>query len=81
MSYTVQKWGHSLAVRILHKVHGKSEPRSRGTEVEVEVRAGEVVIRPKKLRKHYKLSELLAKCKGPNPHREAWAKPMGKELI
>jgi AbrB family looped-hinge helix DNA binding protein len=54
-----------------------------GTEVEFDTSGGVLTIRPKRRRRpKYTLAELLAKAKGPNPHKELMNDaPRGREII
>ena len=58
---TIQKWGNSLAVRILMILASRLGVRA-GTSVELVARAGAIVVRPKG-RAKYRLKELLKKCR------------------
>ena len=77
---TVQKWGNSLGIRIPKSVAEQVDLKS-GSEVEFETNGGVLTLRPKRRRRHT-LAALLAKAKGPSPHR-ALAKdgPVGRELL
>lgn len=77
---TVQMWGNTRAVRI-PKAIANELGLEAGTEVALEKSAQGLVIKPLKRRKSYKLSELLAQCKGKNPHREMIRGRAGKELF
>jgi len=82
MSSTVQKWGNSLGIRV-PKAVAEQVNLANGTQIEFDTTGGVLTIRPKRRRrKKYKLSELLAKVKGPSPHRE-WINdpPVGRELL
>jgi antitoxin MazE len=81
MSTTVQKWGNSLGVRIPKGVAAQVN-LTDGTEVEFETAGGVLTIRPARRRRRtkYKLSDLLAKMKGPNPHGEMFGRPVGREI-
>ena len=67
MATTIQKWGNSLGLRI-PKAIAEQVNLCDGTEVEFEASHGVLVVRPKRRRK-FTLAALLAKAKGPNPHR------------
>jgi antitoxin MazE len=82
MATTVQKWGNSLGIRVPKSI-AEQVNLTNGTEVEFETSNGVLTIRPKrKRRSKLKLSDLLAKVKGPSPHRE-WANDprVGRETI
>jgi antitoxin MazE len=82
MATTVQKWGNSLGIRIPKSV-AEQVGLENGTRVEFETKNGVLTIRPShRRRRKYKLSELLAKMKGPNPHGEAFpGGPVGREIL
>jgi antitoxin MazE len=80
MATTVQKWGNSLGIRLPKAVAEQVHLRA-GTAVEVEANNGVLTIRPKRRRK-YTLAQLLAKIKGPSPHRNLDRDPpVGRELL
>lgn len=80
MGTTVQKWGNSLGIRIPRSV-AEQVNLATGTPVEFETTDGVLTIRPARRRRRYKLADLLAKMKGPNPHGEMFGKPVGRELL
>ncbi len=76
----VQKWGNSLGIRVPKAVADRAR-LEEGTEIGFDVSAGVLTIRPKQRRKHT-LASLLAKAKGPSPHRRLDADaPRGRELL
>lgn len=80
MPSTVQKWGNSLGIRIPKSVAEQVNIRD-GSEVEFDTHGGVLTIRPKRRRRHT-LASLLAKAKGPNPHRDIDRdRPVGRELL
>jgi len=80
MATTLQKWGNSLGVRVPKGVADQLDLKS-GTEVEFDTAGGVLTIRPKRRRKHT-LAGLLAKAKGPSPHRALMNDaPRGRELL
>jgi antitoxin MazE len=80
MPTTVQKWGNSLGIRIPKSVAEQVNLRS-GTEVVFETNGSVLTVRPTRRRK-YKLAALLAKMKGPSPHRKLHRDvPVGRELL
>ncbi len=66
----VQKWGHSLAVRIPRSAAADAQLRP-GREVQVAVRGGRLVITP--ARRRFKLAELLRGMTRRNRHAEVSA--------
>lgn len=76
----VQMWGNTRAVRIPKGIAEQVGLES-GTEVTLTPSKGGLLLRPKRRRKNFKLSELLAQCKGPNPHRELIRGRAGKEIF
>jgi antitoxin MazE len=80
MATTVQKWGNSLGIRIPKSIAEQARLRS-GTEVEFETDGSVLTVRPRRRRK-LKLANLVAKMKGPSPHRALHDdKPVGRELV
>lgn len=76
----VQKWGNSLAIRIPVALAGQIEVGD-GTEVEMVVREGELVVRPKRI-PALSLRELLVDCKPSQLHGEMdFGENVGREVI
>jgi antitoxin MazE len=76
MTVTVQKWGNSLGVRI-PKVVAQTAGIDEGSEVEVAVRRGKVVLKPVEVPS---LAELLSQIKPHSrPQLVEWGKPVGNE--
>jgi antitoxin MazE len=75
-------WGNSLGIRIPKSIAEKVNLAS-GTEVELDTAGGVLTVRPVRQRRRskYKLSDLLAKMKGPNPHGEMFGPPVGREIL
>jgi antitoxin MazE len=79
MNVSVQKWGNSLALRIPNSL-AKDIHVHRGSQVEVAVVNGSMVVKPTK-RKKYSLSQLLKGVTKTNLHSEHdWGAPLGKEM-
>jgi len=78
MKTAVQKWGNSLAIRI-PRSFAQETRLSNGTEVNLQLKAGTLVIsRARKNR--YRLSDLLAQVRKTNlPPETEWGPPMGQE--
>jgi antitoxin MazE len=64
----IQKWGHSLGVRI-PRVLAREARMDAGSPVEISVERGRVVLRPMVARK-FRLADLLAGVRTRNVHRE-----------
>jgi antitoxin MazE len=80
MATIVRKWGNSLGIRLPKGVAEQAQ-LTDGTEVEFETSGGVLKIRPRR-RGRYTLAGLLAKAKGPSPHRRLNQDgPVGRELI
>lgn len=77
---TVQMWGNTRAVRI-PKALAQETGLESGTEVILTPAKGGLLVRPVRKRKSYKLAQLLAQCKGSNPHREMISGRNGKEAF
>jgi len=77
---TVQKWGNSLAIRIPRALAGQLDV-TEGTDVEMCVREGELVVRPTKSKK-ISLRELLNQCKPSQLHNETdFGEDVGGEIL
>jgi antitoxin MazE len=77
---TIQMWGNTRAVRI-PKGLAEELALEPGTRVELSKVGTQLLVRPVKSRKRYRLSELLVQCKGKNPHGELIRGRVGGELI
>ena len=76
----IQKWGNSLAVRIPVGLASKLQV-AEGSQVDLEVRDGELVVRPV-LCHDLSLKELLKDCKPSQLHGETDLGPdLGREII
>lgn len=75
----IQKWGNSLGVR-LPKAAALEAHVSVGSEVDVTVANGEIIIRPVRKPK-YRLEDLLKGMTPENNHPEVdFGGPVGKEI-
>ncbi|MBB6635707.1 AbrB/MazE/SpoVT family DNA-binding domain-containing protein [Cohnella thailandensis] len=73
--FQVQKWGNSLGIRIPKSLALKVG-LEEGSEVDLDVEDGHLVIKPKKA----KLDELLARVTPENLHKEvSTSEPQGRE--
>ena len=78
MNSTVQKWGNSLALRIPRPL-AKDSHLHQGTEVEVSLVGGNIIVKPKARRKS-SLTQLLQGITRNNLHSEQhWGGPIGRE--
>jgi len=78
MNAIVQKWGNSLALRIPSSV-AKDIRLRRGSEVELAVEEGRLIVKPAKKRKAG-LAQLLKGVTKDNRHTEQdWGAPVGRE--
>jgi len=78
MTTTVQKWGNSLALRIPSSI-AKDVHLHQGSEVEVAIVKGVLVVKPKR-RRRLSLEQLLKSVSKANlPKESDWGKPQGKE--
>jgi antitoxin MazE len=66
MKTAVQRWGNSLALRI-PRTYAAETQISEGTEVELTLKSGALVIRPV-LRKRHALADLLKRVTSANRH-------------
>jgi antitoxin MazE len=79
MKTAVQKWGNSLAIRI-PRAFAHETRLGNGTEVDLELKAGTLVIRRAR-NNRYRLSDLLAQVRKTNKHGETeWGGPAGREV-
>ena len=79
MNLSIQKWGNSLALRIPSSI-AKDIHLHRGSQVEVDIVNGAVMLKPSKQKK-YSLSQLLKAISKSNLHSEQnWGIPQGKEV-
>lgn len=77
---TVQKWGNSLAVRIPSVMAGLLNVGD-GSEVDLVVRDGELVIRPVQ-KQQLSLRDLLKNCKPGQLHGEVdFGEDVGREVL
>jgi antitoxin MazE len=67
METTIKKWGNSLAVRI-PGIFSRQSGITEGTEVEIKVENGSLVITP--VKRKYTLKELLDQVNDSNLHSE-----------
>jgi antitoxin MazE len=75
----VQKWGNSLGVRLPRAVTKEARIEA-GSEVDVQLVKGEIVLRPVR-RKKYNLADMLAQIDPDNlPEKIDWGPPVGKEV-
>jgi antitoxin MazE len=66
MKTAVQRWGNSLALRI-PRAYAAETRISEGTEVELTLKSGALVVRPV-LRKRHALADLLKRVTSANRH-------------
>ncbi len=79
MQTKIQRWGNSLGLRIPRSFAEEAGVEA-GSEVDLSVRDGNLVVRASK-RRTYRLSELLEKITAKNLHREVdTGEPMGREV-
>ena len=77
----IQKWGNSLGLRI-PKSHAQEVGVEAGSTVDVSARNGELVIRPVRRRRRYRLASLLKRVTRGNLHTETdWGAPVGRESL
>lgn len=78
MTHTVKRWGNSLALR-LPKDFIQTLGLDEGSQVEMTLEEGKLVIAPRNMRLE-KLLEALESYGQPDPHGEAdWGDDVGKE--
>jgi antitoxin MazE len=78
MKTSVQRWGNSLALRIPRSFAHDTQI-AEGTEVELSLKSGALVVRPV-VRKKHALADLLRRVTPANRHEPIdTGKPVGKE--
>jgi antitoxin MazE len=79
MKTKIQQWGNSLAIRV-PAAFAKQALIERGSEVDVLLENGHLVVKPIKTRHKYSLAELLEGVTADQAHDEVdWGKPVGNE--
>jgi len=79
MQTKIQRWGNSLGLRIPRSFAEEAGVEA-GSEVDLSVRDGDLVVRAVK-RRTYRLSELLEKVTAKNLHGEVdTGEPIGREV-
>lgn len=79
MQTKIQRWGNSLGLRIPRSFAEEAGVEA-GSEVDLSVRDGDLVVRAAK-RRTYRLRELLEKVTAKNLHAEIdTGKPIGREV-
>ena len=79
MQTKVQKWGNSLGLRI-PKSFAEQAGVEAGSEVDLSVEDGELIVRPKRAPK-YDLKSLLQGVNAANVHKEVeTGDPVGREV-
>ena len=68
MKVKIQKWGHSLAIRIPSS-YAKDAGITEGTVADVRVLNDSIIVKP--MKKEYKLDDLILGIKRSNLHNEA----------
>jgi len=77
---SVQKWGNSLAVRIPKRL-AESLAVGEGSQVDLQVEAGAIVMRPA-ARPRHRLSRLLRGCTPAKRHGEIdFGRDVGAEVV
>ncbi len=80
MKITAQLWGNSLGFRIPAPV-ARDTNLAHGSEVDLQVEAGRIVLTPMRRIKRFDLKKLLAKVTSANTRSgDVWGAPVGKEV-
>ena len=80
MKVTAQLWGNSLGVRIPAPV-ARDTNLAHGSEVDLQVESGCIVLTPMRRVKRFGLKSLLAKITPANlPAGDIWGAPVGREV-
>jgi antitoxin MazE len=78
MKTRISKWGNSLAIRIPKHLGSEAE-LEEGTEIELSVRNGSIIITP--VSANYSLDDLVLGITAENRHTETdWGLPRGAEV-
>jgi antitoxin MazE len=80
MTTKIQKWGNSQGLRIAKDLLARAR-LAVGDEVELDARAGTIVVRPlRRVRGRHRLSRLVRRIpKDYRPEGEAWGRASGRE--
>ena len=80
MKITAKLWGNSLGFRIPAPV-ARDVALAHGSELDLQVDAGRLVLTPVRRRKRFDLKKLVAKVTPANtPTGDFWGQPVGKEV-
>ena len=80
MKITAQLWGNSLGVRIPAPI-ARDTHLADGSEVDLQIESGRIVLTPMRSSKVFKLKSLVAKISPGNiPDGDVWGAPVGKEV-
>jgi antitoxin MazE len=80
MRTTAQRWGNSLGVRIPAPV-ARELKIADGSEVDLQIEAGRIVLTPVRRTKSYARQTLIAKITAANgPPADVWGAAVGKEV-
>ncbi|MEW5983505.1 MAG: AbrB/MazE/SpoVT family DNA-binding domain-containing protein [Acidobacteriota bacterium] len=78
MQTRVQRWGNSLGLRIPKSFAAEAGVEA-GSEVDLSVEAGDLIVRPAR-RRTYRLRDLLGRVNARNVHGEVrTGRPVGRE--
>jgi antitoxin MazE len=81
MEATIQKWGNSLALR-LPKPLAEEAQWDEGSKVELVRTPDGVLVKGRRRKPRYRLSDLLAEVTPDNLHRETdWGISVGREVV
>jgi antitoxin MazE len=80
MKITAQRWGNSLGVRIPAPV-ARDMMLARGSEVDLQIESGRIILTPLQKPGRYRLKALVAKITPANlPASDVWGSPAGREF-
>lgn len=80
MKVITQLWGNSLGLRIPAPV-AREANLSHGSEVDLQLEGGKIVLTPLRQTKRYKLKSLLSQVTVENvPEADVWGAPVGREV-
>jgi antitoxin MazE len=80
MKVTTQSWGNSLGLRIPAPI-ARETNLTQGSEVDLKVEKGCIVLTPLRRRRRHELRSLVAGITPENtPSGDPWGAPMGREI-
>jgi antitoxin MazE len=80
MKLTTRRWGNSLGLRIPAPI-ARDTHLAHGSEVDLQIEDGKIVLTPVRRPKRYRQNELIAGIHGDNlPADDIWGRAVGREI-